>query len=292
MTHPPRAARRVHPAVQGFDRAAPAYERGRPGYPKEAVRYLARELGLRRGRTVVELASGTGKFTRALLPTGATIVPVEPTRGMREEFSRRVPDLPVLDGVAEAIPVPDAFADAIVCAQAFHWFRPRAALREIARALAPGGGLGLVWNRRDESVEWVHALTRIVDRYGWKVPRTRQRRWKRLFETHTLPFTPLKLRTFRFSQRLTPTTIVPRFLSVSCIAVQSPAEQRSIATEIRKVVREAPETRGRAFFDLPYRTEVYTTRATVRRPGSARASQMAHHRQRAQRAGAGRARPS
>ena len=255
-----RTSPRVHPAVRGFDRAAPTYERGRPGYPEAAVRYLARELGLRPGRTVVELASGTGKFTRALRPTGATIVAIEPTRGMREEFSRQLPDLPVLDGVAEAIPVPDRFADAVVSAQAFHWFRPRPALREIARVLVPGGGVGLLWNRRDESVEWVHGLTRIVDRYGWKVPRTRQRRWRRLFEEKAVPFTALRTRSFPFAQRLTPSSIVERFLSVSCIAVQAPSTQRKIAEEIREVIRRDPRTRGRASFDLPYRTDVYVTR--------------------------------
>lgn len=249
---------RVHPAVKGFDRAAPTYERGRPGYPASAVRYLERELGLRRGRTVIELASGTGKLTRALLGTGATIVPVEPTKGMREEFRRQLPGVPVLDGVAEAIPVPDRFADAVVCAQAFHWFRPRAALREIERILTPGGGIGLIWNRRDESVPWVHGLTEIVDRYGWRVPRTRQRRWRGLFERREVPFTELTKRTFPFAQRLTPSTLVERFLSVSCIAVQPPRERQKVAREIRDVVRRDPFTRGRAAFDLPYRTEIYT----------------------------------
>ena len=256
---PARKAARTHPAVRGFDRAASAYERGRPGYPTAAVGYLARRLGLRPRRTANELASGTGKFTRALLPTGVTIVPVEPTRGMREEFARRLPGWPVLDGLAEAIPAPDDFADAVVCAQAFHWFRPRAALQEIARVLVPAGGVGLVWNRRDESVPWVHRLTRIVDRYGWRVPRTRQRRWRWLFDAERVPFTPLERRTFPFVQRLTLATLVQRFLSVSCIAVQPPREQERIAREIRQVVRTDPLTRGRSVFDLPYQTDVYVS---------------------------------
>lgn len=274
---------RTHPAVRGFDRAARVYDRGRPKYPEAAVRFLARGLGLRRGRTVVELASGTGKLTRPLLSSGATVVPVEPTRGMREEFHRHFPGLPVLDGVAEAIPVPDGFADAVACAQAFHWFKPRAALGEIARILTPKGGLALVWNRKDESVPWVHRLTEIVDRYGRKVPRTREQRWKRLFEGGQVPFTPLLRRTFRFSQRLDRIGLTERFLSVSCIAVQPPREQRKIAREILEVVRRDPMTRERGVYDLPYRTEVYVTR---RIPGlrprgevPARASHIAHHRQ-------------
>ena len=252
--------RRTHPVVRGFDRAAATYERARPGYPEAAVRFLARVLGLGPGRTVVELASGTGKFTRALLPTGATIVPVEPTPGMRAEFSRQIPDLPVLDGVAEAIPVPDGFADAVVCAQAFHWFRAGPALEEIARVLVSRGGLGLVWNRRDETVEWVHAITRIVDRYERTAPRTRDPGWRAFFGRNDLPFSPLVRRTFPHSQRLDRVRLVERFLSVSYIAVQPAHERRKIAREIRGIIDHDPRTRDRPFIDLPYRTEVYLSR--------------------------------
>ena len=266
----PPAKRRTHPAVAGFDRAAGAYERGRPEYPADAVRSLARSLGLGPRRTVVELASGTGKFTRALTRTGAAIVPIEPTRGMRIEFARQLPDLPAIDGIAEAIPLPDAFADAVVVAQAFHWFRPRRALREIHRVLRPGGGLGLVWNHRDESVPWVRALTDIIDRYGWNVPRTRQVRWRRVFERGGVGFAPLRRRSFRFVQRLDRSTIVDRFLSVSCIALLPPSEQRRVARKIREVIARDPATRGRARIDLPYRTDVYWTRARASQPGAPR----------------------
>ncbi len=260
MTAPKSRGNRTHPAVQGFDRAAAAYERGRPSYPEAAVRYLARTLGLRPGRTVVELGSGTGKFTRLLLPTGAAVVPVEPTRGMREEFRRQLPQQPVLDGVAEAIPVPDDFADAVVAAQAFHWFRPRPALREIERVLVQDGRLGLIWNRRDGLVDWVDRIGRIIDRYSQRIPRTRQGRWLRLFDTGELPFTRLEKRTFPFVQRLTTSELVERFLSVSRIAVQPASERRKVARGILEVVRHDPVTRGQAVVDLPYRTQVYVSR--------------------------------
>lgn len=208
----------------------------------------------------MELGSGTGKFTRALRPLGAALVPVEPTRGMRLEFGRRVPDLPVLDGTAEQIPVPDRFADAVLVAQAFHWFRTRTALREIARALRPGGGLGLVWNMRDERVPWMREFTRILDRYGRGIPRTRQRRWLRVFERGGVGFGPLHHRTFRHVQRTDVPGVVARALSVSIVAVQPPSEQRTVARLVRELLARDPETRGRRFVDIPYRTEVYWCR--------------------------------
>ena len=251
---------RTHVAVRGFDRAAAAYERGRPGYPAAAIAHLARTLGLRRGATVVELGSGTGKFTRALSPTGATIVAVEPTDGMRRVFARTVPRVAVLDGTAESIPLPDGFADAVVAAQAFHWFRPRPALREITRVLRPGGGLGLVFNTRDESVGWSHRLSEIIAPYWPSGRRAREAQWRAPFERNAVGFTALATRAFPYAQRASPEEFVARVLSVSVIAILPPRERRRVAEQVRAVLAADPATRGRRSLDLPYRTDVYTGR--------------------------------
>jgi SAM-dependent methyltransferase len=247
-------------AVRGFHRAAGAYERGRPDYPAAAVRFLGARLGLARGRTVVELGSGTGKFTRALRPLGAARLAVEPAAGMRAEFRRAVPDVPVLAGTAEAIPLPDRFADAVVAAQAFHWFRPRPALREIARVLRPGGALGLVWNTREERVPWSRKMSEICDRYGWMSPREREARWEHAFDDPAGPFPPVRTRRFAHTQTGPPAQFVQRLLSVSAIAVLPSAEQRRVAREFRDYLANDPATRGRATLSLPYRTDVYWTR--------------------------------
>ncbi len=260
--------RRTHRAVHGFDRSAPTYERGRPDYPAEGIALLARVLHLGPGQTIVELGSGTGKFTRALRPLRAALVPVEPTRGMREEFARHLSELPVLDGTAEAIAVPDGFADAVLVAQAFHWFRPRAALREIARVLRPGGGLGLIWNMRDERVPWMREFTRILDEYHWGIPRTRQRRWRPAFERGGIPFGPLHHRTFQHLQWVGVPGVVARALSVSIIAIQPVAEQRKVARRIRELLASDPMTRGRRRIAIPYRTELYWCHRTEAHPRS------------------------
>jgi len=249
---------RTHPAVRGFDRLAKAYERGRPGYPVAAVRHLGRVLGLGPGSTVVDLGSGTGKFTRALASLGAARVAVEPTPGMRRVFAEVVREVPALDGTAEKIPLPDGFADAIVCAQAFHWFHARRALREFARVLRPGGGVGLVWNTRDETGSWSRRINEIADRYHRKERSdARWDSWKEAFTDPRSPFGPLHERVFPNAQRARPATFVDRFLSVSSIAVQSAAERRRIAREIRTILRTDPRTRGRRVITQPMSTEVY-----------------------------------
>jgi SAM-dependent methyltransferase len=88
------------------------------------------------------------------------VTAVEPLPEMRERLVEAVPDVgEVLEGSAEAIPLPDRSADAVLVAQAFHWFDQPVALREIGRVLRPGGRLGLIWNIRDDAVDWVARLS-------------------------------------------------------------------------------------------------------------------------------------
>src|SRR5690349_21301911 len=96
--------RAIHPeAAVGFDRAAAAYERARPSYPAAAVDHVVDALGITAGRRVLDLAAGTGKFTRLLLPTGASIVALEPVPGMRQQLLALGAPIEVCDGTAEAI---------------------------------------------------------------------------------------------------------------------------------------------------------------------------------------------
>jgi len=137
----------LHPWAEGFGRGASAYDRARPGFPATAVSYLVDRLDLREGATVVDLAAGTGKLARQLVTSGARVVAVEPVAAMRDLIPRGGID--VLTGAAEAIPLPPACADAVVVAQAFHWFNLDAAFAEIHRVLRPRSRLAIVRNRRD-----------------------------------------------------------------------------------------------------------------------------------------------
>ena len=131
-----------------FGAATRAYERGRPSYPAEALDWLLPD-GARR---VLDLGAGTGKLTRDLAARGLDVVAVDPSAGMRAELGRVLPDIPVLAGSAEHIPLDAGSVDAVLVAQAWHWVDPKAAVPEIARVLKPGGRLGLLWNVRVEPV--------------------------------------------------------------------------------------------------------------------------------------------
>ena len=149
---------RVRGPYTAFADVAGAYERGRPGYPEEAVRWLVGD----EPRDVVDLGAGTGKLTRALVALGHRVTAIEPLDEMRAELDAAVPDARALAGRAEAMPLPDASADVVASAQAFHWFDHDAALPEIARVLRPGGSLALVWNSRDDRDPWMAQLSAII----------------------------------------------------------------------------------------------------------------------------------
>jgi len=139
----------LHALVAGFADVAAVYERGRPDYPPAVVERIVAELGVGPGDRVLDRGAGTGGLTRPLLAAGLDVVAVEPLEHMRAAVARAVGADRVLDGRAEAIPLPDAALDGAVCGDAFHWFDGGLAAAELQRVLRPGGGLVLSWLQND-----------------------------------------------------------------------------------------------------------------------------------------------
>jgi SAM-dependent methyltransferase len=131
------------PRRLSFGANAEAYERARPGWPAEAARWLAPG----EPELVVELGAGTGKLTRALAALGLHVVAVEPDERMLAILAGSGID--GMLGSAEAIPLADGEADAVVAGSSFHWFELEPALAEIHRVLRAGATLGFGWNHRD-----------------------------------------------------------------------------------------------------------------------------------------------
>ena len=137
-----------------FGRVADRYDRVRPGPAAAAVDWLV-PAGC---GVAVDLAAGTGLFTRALLGHAARVIAVEPDARMREVLASRSPGLDVRAGRGEAMPLPDASADALFVSTAWHWLDLPRAIPEIARVLRPGGRLGVIWTSRDRDEDWVAGL--------------------------------------------------------------------------------------------------------------------------------------
>jgi SAM-dependent methyltransferase len=244
-------------AEQGFGREAEEYERVRPSYPADAVAWLVDNLGLVLGRTVLDLAAGTGKLTRLLVPYGAAVLAVEPVDGMRRRFVTAVPGVPMIAGVAEALPIAGASLDAVTVAQAFHWFDADRAFGEFARVLRMRGRVGLIWNARDRSSDWVNEVWSIMDRVEKRAPWRDHEQRDDAAPRPRAGFGPLHAETFRHEQSITPEGVVGRVASVSHVAVLPPTERQRVLDEVRDVLAHHPDARDRQELRLPYRVDVY-----------------------------------
>jgi SAM-dependent methyltransferase len=226
-----------------FGAAAGIYERARPEYPDEAVDWLL-PPGARR---VLDVGAGTGKLTHALLTRNLAVTAVEPSGGMRTELARVLPAVTVLAGSAEDIPAAAGTADAVLLAQAWHWVEPARAVPEVARVLRPGGRLGLVWNMRDERVDWVAELTRIIHTgsytdNGSEAPVVGP------------PFGPLERLDVEWSMPVTADRLVDLVASRSYIITMEPAERDRRLRQVRELVASHPAIAGATEFPLPYVT--------------------------------------
>ena len=72
--------------ASSFAQVAGPYERGRPGYPQEAVRWLVGD----EPKDVVDLGAGTGKLTRSLVALGHRVTAIEPLTEMLEHIPPKV----------------------------------------------------------------------------------------------------------------------------------------------------------------------------------------------------------
>ncbi|MDU0293032.1 class I SAM-dependent methyltransferase [Saccharothrix longispora] len=225
-----------------FGLAARAYADLRPSYPVEAVRW-----GLNgTSGPVLDLAAGTGKLTECLAVVTSDVVAVEPDADMRAELERRLPGVTALDGVAEAIPLPDESVDAVFVGQALHWFDLEPALTEIARVLRPSGALVALWNHDDTSVPWVAefaALARTT---------TASRHWADpLVPLPAHPrFAAFERRRYPNPQPFTAESLVRMVCTQSHMLLATPGERERRVAELHGFLADRPATSSGGF-ELP-----------------------------------------
>ena len=122
---------------------------------------------------VVEVGAGTGIQFRHYPVAVAEVVAVEPEPNLRAMAVAAAAEasvlIRVLDGLADAVPLADAWADAAVCAGVLWCIEdPAAALGELGRVVRPGGELRFYEHVRSTRPR-AAALQRGVDATGiWR----------------------------------------------------------------------------------------------------------------------------
>jgi SAM-dependent methyltransferase len=232
--------------ARSFALVVDEYDSSRPGYPDDAVRWLVGDVPL----DVVDLGAGTGKLTRSLSRLGHRVVAVEPLVPMLQRLRDQVPGARPVVGSAEAIPLADASADAVVVAQAFHWFDAPRALAEIARVLRPGGWVGMIWNHRDATVPWVARLGEVIGAVEM-LPAD----WTDCFTGSA--FEPVESAHFRHVQEFDADGLCRLATSRSYVASMDEAGRADVLTRLRALLAEHPDLVGRTTYELPYDVAVY-----------------------------------
>jgi SAM-dependent methyltransferase len=221
--------------ARSFGTVAEDYDRLRPTPPPEAIDWLV-PPGC---EVAVDVAAGTGLFTRAVAEWVDTVIAVEPDPQMRAVLAERSPDIDVREGEGESIPLPDASADALFVASAWHWLDESRALPEIARVLRDGGRLGVLWSSRDRELEWVRLLDlapgeeRPVD-----AVEDQHRTRRDVSNDGDDWFANIERRSFPFTRRMTPSDVVDMVATYSRVITAGVEQRAAILDRARALLND------------------------------------------------------
>jgi SAM-dependent methyltransferase len=232
-----------------FGTSARDYADHRPDYAPAAIAWCL--AGSQRPVVdVLDLAAGTGALTGGLVAAGLSVTAVERDPLMLGELHRRLPEVPALIGVAEAIPLPDDSVDAVLVGTAFHWFDEDRALPEILRVLRPGGVLGLFYDLVDTSVPWAAQLHEI-SRSSISLPETGDPMEPRSYAG----FGPVELERFPHRHPRTADSMTATIGTHSHTIVIPSEERVELLGRVRAFLGANPET-ATGEFDHPLHTWV------------------------------------
>ncbi|MEQ4210343.1 class I SAM-dependent methyltransferase [Actinopolymorpha sp. B9G3] len=234
-----------------FGQVADEYDRWRASYPDAAVDWLAPSSPAR----VADVGAGTGKLTSLLLARGLTVEAVEPDPRMLAVLARNNPDAGLHQCDSTSIPVEDGSLDAVLAADAWHWFDVEATIIELRRVLKPGAWLGLVWNPVLPPIEpWELDLAGLNP---YKINRDK----KPSTDTdRPFPEDELEFARFAWEWKLTPEHFAAKLATNSAVIAMSPQERQEHLTAVRSLLQQHCDATG--IPALPFRFEASCTRWT------------------------------
>jgi len=265
----------VHPtSLNSFNSNHTLYDRVRPDFSTSFVIKFLKSLGLANSdgqfntdKKVLELAAGTGKFTRNLVASGWSskdnLKIVEPSSGMLESFAKNFPEADAKIGSSYDIPLEDNSIDAVIVAQGFHWFADESSLKEIRRVLKPDGKLGLIWNfdstsnnfslkasgkdlgLSEQELKYKEGWEKIAKEahvYDEGVPQYRKGEWRNAFKDQDLFETESSVNEFQYRiQPFDKANVYDYWLSRSYITKLPDDEKAKFKTKVEEMISSLPD---------------------------------------------------
>lgn len=242
-----------------FGQVAEEHDRWRPSYPDAAVDWLAPPTPAR----VTELGAGTGKLTSLLLSRGLTVDVVEPDRRMLAVLARNKPGARCHRSDSTSVPLEDGSLDAVLVADAWHWFDSDATIVEVRRVLKPGGWLGLVWNVVADPVEpWEIELAGESDTFDRDTKGSVAGVSRRL---SYFPDDELELGQFAWAWEITPEHHAAHLATTSMAIAMAPQERQKYLDAARSDFQRVCDAAGRDA--MPIRHDASCARWTPQDPG-------------------------
>lgn len=158
---------RIHDSVNAqFSAAAPAYTTSPVHADPDALRQVVELAKPRPTDRALDIATGAGHTALALASHVAEVVAYDMTQPMLRETARNaaargLANIVTQQGIAEALPFPDATFDIVTVRTAPHHFADvRAAIHEMARVAKPGARIVIVDSASPEDAsldrQWNH----------------------------------------------------------------------------------------------------------------------------------------
>lgn len=233
-------------SLSSFNANHELYDQARPSFQQDAVDWLIKSAGLKAGSKVVELAVGTGKFTKSIINQGYDLIAVEPSEGMLSTFTKHFPEVPTKLGSSYDTGIESGWADAVIIAQAYHWFADHKSLEEMYRVLKPGGKLVFVWNIEVldnlSDTHWQKITTEKVWSYDINVPQYRHDQWQKSFEGQKWFKTPYEEKILPYQLSYEDAKIWNYWVTRSYITALDDEEQKKLKVFVEEIVEKAPKS--------------------------------------------------
>lgn len=245
--------------ARSFGAVASDYAAWRPGYPDDVVAFLAGgDAGHAERRRILDLGAGTGQLSESLVAAGHDVVAVDTSADMLEQLRARLPGVPTFVGRAEELPLPDDDVDAVVAAQAAHWFEPARAAAEFRRVLRPGGAVGFTWHTREDTTAWSRALAELLAADARDQTGDRPESNAAVVEAFAAELGgEVVAYATRWTQRVPPEAVVGRAASSSRVALLDDDGREAYLGRIRELLATHPDTRGRDELEVTYLTSAW-----------------------------------